>query len=786
MGFLCPSNIGADKKREGIQTIWDWSGSELDLVHPLLGDDVLGGIGSGGTGYNTNRWRELVYVIRLMKRYLNEDESDRARLLGDGWALAEWLEDLPENRSRQFRHMLLFLLDPDHFERIFGGTDRRQIVSSFLGLSRAEAGKLTPLEIDRRLYEIRQQQIQEYETEELDFYHAPLRDPWQKRRSGTYLMTWNPQNWGWPDFEEDCQRTAAGKRKVRSWSCHSKQPVVGDRAFLLRTGIEPRGIIAIENIVRESYEDPHWDPAKAGAGESQSYVDVEFTRIRDPATEQFITKSDLSEIKVGNQDWAPQRSGIEIKRKAAGILEKRWSELDPVGGIVSQADSDSTNLILYGPPGTGKTYRLNQMAEDYTDSAEKVPEDEWVESLVSDLSWSEAAFDELYEMGGRAKAKEIADHPYVAAKARSLGRTRHISNQIWASLQGGARLESKTVHVVRRYPPFVFDKTEDGRWELVDDWEDDCSSIIEVVQKIKKGQSGSETSFKRYVMVTFHQAYGYEDFVEGIRPQVSEGASGEVSYSVEPGVFRRICQRAKNDPDRKYAIFIDEVNRGNIAKILGELITLIEPDKRAVYSPSGELAEGMELTLPYSGDQFGVPRNLDIIATMNTADRSIALLDTALRRRFRFEELMPDAGVISGAAADGCIPDGQGGEIDLRALLDAVNRRMRFLLHRDQTLGHAYFTEVTDFPGLKRVLFHQVIPLLQEYFYEDWHRIQLVFGDVGSGGAKREPQIICHRTVREEEVLGFDHDDYEDSIEYWVSSDGDLTPDAVRKVYEPD
>ncbi|MEL0587215.1 MAG: AAA family ATPase [Candidatus Thiodiazotropha sp. (ex. Lucinoma kazani)] len=330
--------------------------------------------------------------------------------------------------------------------------------------------------------------------------------------------------------------------------------------------------------------------------------------------------------------------------------------------------------------------------------------------------------------------------------------------------------------------PYVFDKDSNSVWSLVDDWEEECSDQVVLAKNWKTGPK-QETSHQRLEFVTFHQAYSYEDFVEGIRP-IQDEETGDIGYQVVPGVFKRICQRAKADPGQRYAIFIDEINRGNIAKIFGELITLIETDKRAIYSDSGFLKSGMELTLPYSGVRFGVPGNLDVYGTMNTADRSIALLDTALRRRFQFKELMPDAGVISGSRGDGYIEDGEGGVINLRALLEAMNRRIRFLLNRDMTLGHAYFITVRDFIGLKEVLFNQVIPLLQEYFYEDWHRIQLVFRDVGPAGEKLEPQIVCHDTLNEEEVLGFDHDDFDDLTEYRVVNQDEIMPEAVRKVYE--
>lgn len=145
---------------------------------------------------------------------------------------------------------------------------------------------------------------------------------------------------------------------------------------------------------------------------------------------------------------------------------------------------------------------------------------------------------------------------------------------------------------------------------------------------------------------------------------------------------------------------------------------------------------------------------------------------------------MPDPRVINGSRGDGYIEDGEGGVINLRALLAAMNVRVKFLLSRDLMLGHAYFIKVRTFSDLKKVFLNQVIPLLQEYFYNDWHRIQLVFRDVGAMGNALEPQIIVHEVLNELEVLGFDHDDYEDAIEYRVADAKDISPDSIRKIYE--
>jgi 5-methylcytosine-specific restriction protein B len=224
-------------------------------------------------------------------------------------------------------------------------------------------------------------------------------------------------------------------------------------------------------------------------------------------------------------------------------------------------------------------------------------------------------------------------------------------------------------------------------------------------------------------------------------------------------------------------LIIDEINRGNVSKILGELITLLESDKRL-----GARSE-LKLPLTYSpGHRFAVPPNLHVLGTMNTADRSIALMDVALRRRFTFEELMPQTDVIRTILSDNKV---DAAVVDLTTdLFATLNHRIRFLYDRDHQLGHAYFLDVASLEGLRKVMVDRVIPLLQEYFYGAWPKIAIVLGcpydeagrplrkghlveKTGAGQAYAAPMILAD-VFGEEATLGFDHDDYENRLDFCV------------------
>lgn len=258
----------------------------------------------------------------------------------------------------------------------------------------------------------------------------------------------------------------------------------------------------------------------------------------------------------------------------------------------------------------------------------------------------------------------------------------------------------------------------------VDTLKQELKSYSEILKRYRKYREEGRIAF-----TTFHQSYGYEEFIEGIKPRLSDDNNENnksLDYILEDGIFKKFCLNAKDiSLNRPRVFIIDEINRGNISKIFGELITLIEEPKR-----EGSLEE-MHAILPYSKQEFAVPNNVYILGTMNTADRSIALMDTALRRRFDFEEMLPDTGVLSSLRIDKILFDGKN-ELDLSLMLDTMNKRIAYLYDREHTIGHAFFAKLANnknIETLAEIFKKKIIPLLQEYFYDDYEKIQLVLGD---------------------------------------------------------
>lgn len=594
--YLFPSNIKADSKRHGIGDAWRVSGEELNLVNPMLADAVLEGIGSGGTAFNQHRWREINYAVGLFIEAKKLPVASRASLVSSYDAMTSWLEGVPQDGDRQFRHMLRYLLFPERVERMSSNGSRRKVLKGLGVATEREMRKWTDRQYDDAFLTLRADLERKNGEPVLDFYLPPL------------AAMWNA------DSAED----------------------------------------ELDQLVE------HRD--KKGVAENQTAKDSPY--------------------------------------------------------VIS---SGALNRILFGPPGTGKTYELLRLlADQFTQTAATVNPADWraeqVASRIGTLTWWEAIGAALYDLGKPTSVPDLARHPFVLAIASAKGRTKGVSSTMWGTLQHHALTESKTVNITLKLSPFIFDKTEDSKWSLAGEWREHLSEVVDVVDGIKSGPKPAGEPVRRFSFVTFHQSFSYEEFIEGVTPTVDEDA-GNIRYEVKRGLFLRLCDRARADSAHEYAMVIDEINRANVSKVFGELITLIEDDKRE--GATNEIV----LTLPYSGQSFSVPKNVHLIGTMNTADRSLAGLDLALRRRFQFVEMAPKPELLNAVLID---------DVNIERMLEVMNQRIEVLLDRDHQIGHAYFMTLREANSLSRladIFRHQILPLLQEYFFEDWQRISWVLND---------------------------------------------------------
>ena len=377
-------------------------------------------------------------------------------------------------------------------------------------------------------------------------------------------------------------------------------------------------------------------------------------------------------------------------------------------------DSDlALNTILYGPPGTGKTYSaIEEYAKDLLSgqSNQEMSAEEVLADEVKSLTWWQVIAVSLYAHNDTPlKIRDILNQPVVQSYSKFVkGRTsKNVYGTVSTTLieRSDATSSNSTYRMgVQEY----FHKNENSEWTLTEEGRAYVEAELSNVPTQASGQHGTDWH-KFFRTITFHQSYSYEEFVEGIRPKL-DGDVGGIAYEIKDGIFKELCSVASQDPDNKYLLIIDEINRGNIAKIFGELITLLEDGKR----------ETMSVRLPYSQDSFTVPKNLYVLGTMNTADRSIALLDIALRRRFEFVELMPKNELLSSNI--------EGTGLSLAKLLEQLNQKISIMIDRDHQIGHSYLMEIDSLKSLNRAWYKKILPLIQEYFYNDWEKLEILLG----------------------------------------------------------
>lgn len=458
-----------------------------------------------------------------------------------------------------------------------------------------------------------------------------------------------------------------------------------------------------------------------------------------PTALELIKKHGLSERYVVPEDVFQRR--IEKINEIKTTLKKGAAAVQ-----VPETIELSLNQIFYGPPGTGKTYELNRLKRLYfTDEGRTVSREEILQSEARKYSFWEVIAAALHSLRSPTSVKDLVSHPIILAWIKPEKKTNPM-NLVWGNLQAYADDESTQLSPKYRRSLKLFHKNGEGKWSIANDKVGTLNEIIEqglldLAFPNANALTTNTITVERYNFVTFHQKYSYEDFIEGIKPvlkkdnelkiEEDKGLGTDLAFQLRKGIFYNAAVEAlllagftsfeecysftkaqrkeKFDQvsgikSKQYALFIDEINRANISAVFGELITLLEPTKRL-----GD-EEEMWIELPYSGEKFGVPPNLYLIGSMNTADRSIALVDIALRRRFDFVSLYPDYDEIP----------------EWGSMLKAMNEKIYDLKKNpDFFIGHAFFIN-KDIDEKYDIFNLKIIPLLMEYFQNNLSHVKAV------------------------------------------------------------
>ena len=406
-----------------------------------------------------------------------------------------------------------------------------------------------------------------------------------------------------------------------------------------------------------------------------------------------------------------------------------------------QNENQSLNQILCGPPGTGKTYNLvnralsiienksldeleNENREELKKRFDEYKKAGQIEFVTFHQSYG---YEEFVE-GIKAESDENENLSYRVED----GIFKKLSDNAKENFENSKQNEVIEIGaLIEDFADYINEKINNGEniylqnssfylQEVKKDNNDHFQSFI--IGGGKSTQNLSKNVIERDIKAFLEgKIKSYKDIKPSYNSKKSYHGNAIYYYEIYK-IMKKYFEENKSlykrgkEPLKNYILIIDEINRGNISKIFGELITLIEESKRIGAD------EEIKITLPYSNEEFGVPKNLYILGTMNTADRSIALMDTALRRRFEFVEMMPKPELLKGIEIDG---------INIQNLLETINKRIEYLYDRDHMIGHSYFMSLKNNPTIDELINifkNKIIPLLQEYFYDDFEKIMMVLG----------------------------------------------------------
>ena len=655
--------LGVDTKRERIAGVWNLSGDQLPSSQ-YLADDVLRGLANPGTAFLTKIWMEFGFLLTVFVRWKSTPASDRNRLLQDSpWDFCEWVSQTEGADVRAFRHILLFLCYPNYFERITSKRHKKEIYNAFAAkLSRNDPYRTNPTLccLDRSILQIRSELIKECQTEQLDFYLPPLRSQWLNEEEG-----------------------AANDAKTTQ-IVEGEKNTSARRYWVEKTIVKGR---------LDRQEGPHgvglalWSPQRSADGR-----DI-YTNMRDVAPGDVVLhltdNSAFTGVSFAAEKFDDSFTGVAGtewgNKPCYRIALKNYQALvPPLGREAFLGDESFRNALLkiqaskdHGPLFFNKDLELNQGA---------------------------------YLTEAPSELVQLLNQAYQQLTGRPLP----------LELKGIAQTATINVYSIEDAAEELF--FEFGEVEkIISSWRLKKNLILQGPPGVGKSFAARKLAFalmgaaapSRMDMVQFHQSYTYEDFVQGYRPQGT-------GFSLKNGRFFEFCRNAKSNLSDTYVFVIDEINRGNLSKIFGELMLLVEADKR---SPDWEVP----LVYSQGGEKFFVPENVHLLGLMNTADRSLAVVDYALRRRFSFFDMVPRF-------------ESKKFKVELEkngisvSLIEQIIKRLSDLnseisgdranLGSGFCVGHSFFCtkrapECTEAEWYRQIIENEIGPLLNEYWFDD-------------------------------------------------------------------
>ena len=667
--LIWPDTMGAQAKTDLINEILGWAPDDIQMPEHLV-ECLEYGIARPGMAYLTFRPYQVGFIIEFMERWKEQDDTERDRLLSDAWAFKQFLTNVRlrsqllingQNTPRAQRQVLLHLVHPDTFEGIASVDHKGRIAGAeaFAGYV-AEGTE----DIDRKIHQIRQG-IERERRADFSFYETGLRGKWDR----TVSSPWNgyisraerylSSGTEWLDREEIDYKVEAGQKLGAAREAF----LVGREDWwnLLKRGLSVNFIHFTQAARLRDWMNETPDDARSALGALWTRDDVSVTE-RIHSFSRLFPRSVMSGVGTRMNVISALLMGVEPLQYPpfrVGIFNDAY---DITG--YGRPDQDADEAIVY----ERALGFLDRFIEEASERGVQLRHRLDAQSLV----WA------LYE--GRDE-RSVTDIPAVA-----LPDLDALSEELNLPLE----FIHKTDTLLRDKGQVIF-QGPPGTGKTY------------VALELAECLSGSND---RVTLVQFHPSYAYEDFVQGFRPTIAD--NGQPGFELRSGPLIQTAERARHEPGEDHFLVIDEINRGNIAKLFGELYFLLEYRDR-------------DIRLQYSNDTFSMPPNLYIIGTMNTADRSIALVDLALRRRFYFVEFHPDRPPIKGLLHRWL----ERRSPSMTWVADVVDRANELLSDDPHAaIGPSYFMKSgLDEAAVTRIWEHSVIPYIEERLFGSEDRL---------------------------------------------------------------